>query len=88
MPESVVTHLEKLRASVADEPFIIRQKVRPVKKPQKPRQNAKTRKNIKVTISIGVAGKNSDRKTPEDVLKSADQALYHAKKSGRNRVSK
>ncbi|NOX16384.1 MAG: diguanylate cyclase [Epsilonproteobacteria bacterium] len=41
-------------------------------------------KNIKFTVSIGVAF--SDRKKIEKLLKVADDALYNAKKSGRNRV--
>ena len=88
MAESVMPYLEQLRALIADEPFIVRQKLRPVKKPKNPKQTGKTRKNIKVTISIGLAGKDNKLKVPEDVLKAADQALYRAKKSGRNRVSK
>jgi diguanylate cyclase (GGDEF)-like protein len=38
-----------------------------------------------VTLSIGVAGLTADR-TAEELLKLADQALYRAKDSGRNRV--
>lgn len=80
--------LEKLRQSIADEPFIIRQKLRPVTKPKKNAPKTKTRKSIRVTISIGVAEKSGQFKTTEDVMKAADQALYRAKKAGRNRVAK
>jgi diguanylate cyclase (GGDEF)-like protein len=38
------------------------------------------------TVSIGVAQRAADRRTPEAVLKAADQALYKAKQKGRNRV--
>ena len=38
-----------------------------------------------VTLSIGVAGLTADR-TAEELLRLADQALYRAKDSGRNRV--
>lgn len=40
----------------------------------------------KVTVSIGVAPRNKIIKTPEAVIKAADQALYQAKEMGRNRV--
>lgn len=40
----------------------------------------------KVTVSIGVAARNRTLKTPESVIKAADQALYQAKEMGRNRV--
>ncbi|CAM4363851.1 GGDEF domain-containing protein [Vibrio agarivorans] len=40
---------------------------------------------VKVTISIGVADSTCARK-PVDVIKAADEALYKAKKKGRNRV--
>jgi len=40
---------------------------------------------IRITISIGVASLNDDD-TPESLLKRADDALYRAKKEGRNRT--
>ena len=46
----------------------------------------KADKKVSVTISIGVADNNSSKDTPDDVLKRADEALYKAKKAGRNRV--
>jgi diguanylate cyclase (GGDEF)-like protein len=79
--------LEQLRKSVADVPFVIRQKMRPVKKPKRQKTKQKTRQSLKVTISIGLAEKKGDMKLPEDVMKAADQALYKAKKGGRNRVA-
>ena len=42
-------------------------------------------KQLPVTISIGVAASQSGD-TPEVLLKRADQALYRAKRDGRNRV--
>jgi two-component system cell cycle response regulator len=41
---------------------------------------------LAITVSIGVAGYESTGDTSEIILKRADDALYKAKKSGRNRV--
>jgi diguanylate cyclase (GGDEF)-like protein len=54
------------------------------KKPQAPR-----RRNpgaVKVTVSIGLAGRGAQTRPATDVLKAADKALYRAKTKGRNRV--
>ncbi len=42
--------------------------------------------SIRVTISIGVALLNDTDRTGNDVIKRADEQLYRAKNSGRNRV--
>ncbi|WP_253952056.1 GGDEF domain-containing protein [Photobacterium sanctipauli] len=44
------------------------------------------RQQVQVTISIGVADSYLEPK-PERVMKTADKALYHAKATGRNRIS-
>jgi diguanylate cyclase (GGDEF)-like protein len=41
---------------------------------------------VRPTISIGVAAFPADGKAPELVLRKADEALYRAKKTGRDRV--
>lgn len=43
-------------------------------------------KQVRVTASFGAADRNDSRKTPAQVLKASDQALYRAKKGGRNAV--
>jgi diguanylate cyclase (GGDEF)-like protein len=40
----------------------------------------------KVTISVGVAAYPGDAQTPQELIRSADIALYQAKQNGRNRV--
>ena len=44
------------------------------------------REVLTVTISIGVASTHGEGDTPDLLLKRADEALYEAKASGRNRV--
>jgi diguanylate cyclase (GGDEF)-like protein len=47
-----------------------------------------TKGSVKVTASLGVAALDGKSPTLETLLSRADQALYGAKQSGRNRVSK
>jgi diguanylate cyclase (GGDEF)-like protein len=42
--------------------------------------------HLSVTVSIGVAEPGTRNRQPEQVIQSADQALYRAKHNGRNRV--
>ena len=46
----------------------------------------KGEKSIEVTISIGIAARASPEDTAAMILKRADEALYRAKRDGRNRV--
>jgi len=41
---------------------------------------------VAITVSIGVAEPEATGADPEDVIRAADQALYKAKRAGRNRV--
>ncbi len=41
---------------------------------------------LRIQTSVGVALAPAYGKTPQDLMRAADVALYHAKKSGRNRV--
>lgn len=42
---------------------------------------------VRITVSIGVAVFPNDAGTPSDLIERADEALYRAKKSGRNQIS-
>ncbi len=42
---------------------------------------------IPVTISLGVAELGAEMKSPQQLIKAADDKLYESKRSGRNRVS-
>jgi len=61
---------ERIRRRIASEPFAIEQGA----------------KAIDVTLSIGLASLNAASDTGATILKRADQALYRAKRDGRNRV--
>ena len=45
-----------------------------------------TNQLIAVTVSLGVAGLQDNMDAPEKLIAAADEALYQAKQSGRNRV--
>jgi two-component system cell cycle response regulator len=61
---------ERVRRGIATEPFPIEQ----------------GKKHLEVTISIGIASLTRTTDSAADILKRADQALYRAKRDGRNRV--
>ena len=44
-------------------------------------------KAISMTVSVGVAALDAHDRKWEEILRRADEALYHAKQNGRNRVS-
>ena len=77
----VIPHLEKLREQVSKAGYT-----------KKPTKNSKAKKRstkqIFVTISIGVSERNTQNKSSSEVMKASDNALYRAKKKGRNCVSK
>lgn len=85
---AAVPHLESLRETVAKRAFVVRGKDRPKKKPKTAGKASSAAKKLYVTISIGVAMKDKNNKSPQEVMKSADKALYRAKNKGRNCVSK
>jgi diguanylate cyclase (GGDEF)-like protein len=85
--EEVIPSLDLLRQSIEAAQFVVRGKNRPQKPPPKIKK-AKVRTNsVSVTVSIGVAEPNKKNHGPDSVMKAADQALYRAKKKGRNCIS-
>jgi diguanylate cyclase (GGDEF)-like protein len=84
--EEALPHLEALREAVAGARFHHRGKDRPKKKPAHPHPSSPREKTLSVTISIGASERTGQRAASNQVLKSADQALYRAKKAGRNQV--
>jgi len=85
--QEVQPHLEKLRETVAEAGFKIRSAGRVGKSSDNRQKGGGSAKKVSLTISIGMAQRGTTRKTPQAVIKAADQALYRAKEGGRNRVS-
>jgi len=82
-----IPHLESLRLSIEAAQFALRGKNRPKKPPKKTKKAQTQPKTVSVTISIGIAEPTGSRDKPAAVIKAADQALYRAKKRGRNCVA-
>ena len=59
---------------------------RPTRKKAFPENPNQAPDLISVTVSIGVAEPSTRLRQPEQVIQAADQALYEAKRNGRNRV--
>lgn len=87
--EEAAFELERVRQAIADYKIVIRHPVRKTKKArssQSSTQSNTQNKTVSVTISIGVAMRQN-KTTFEQTIKQADEALYRAKKNGRNNVS-
>ncbi len=62
---------ERIREKIADQPFLI--------------EGGESQ--LDITVSIGLAARSGRADTPETMLRRADEALYEAKRNGRNRVA-
>ncbi|MFJ7797430.1 GGDEF domain-containing protein [Pseudomonas sp. NPDC096950] len=84
--EECMPHLEVIRESIASYNIQLRNPDRPQDDQQgRQRRAGSAASSVSVTVSIGVA-ERLEQRTPEQVLKSADEALYSAKGAGRNCV--
>ena len=87
--EDVLLQLEAIRVSIER----YRMAVRAPDRPKELEDGAKRRgegvadKHLSVTVSIGACSPSKRLRTPAQVIKAADEALYRAKQGGRNRVS-
>ena len=82
--------LEAIRASIESYRMAVRAADRPKQAEEgaKRRGGASPEKMLSVTVSIGVATPTAAHGAPREVVMAADEALYRAKKGGRNRVSR
>jgi GGDEF domain-containing protein len=86
--EECMPHLEEVREAIASYQIRLRNSEHRPNDDQQGRQRrgAAGASSVSVTISIGAAERSVEHRGPEQVLKSADQALYSAKGAGRNCV--
>ncbi len=75
--------LDELRQRIETSGFIIRPKRRKNKDTAKKSTN---NNSLTITVSIGVSDQGNNGKNTEEIMKSADLALYRAKQQGRNQV--
>lgn len=92
--KSAKPYLEALRSAVEAHSMTVRnQAARPPSAREGESRRGRRRhkrgseNSVAVTISVGVADRTRKNDTATAVLKAADQALYRAKRAGRNRVS-
>ncbi|WP_250657239.1 GGDEF domain-containing protein [Alkalimarinus coralli] len=87
--ETVEPYLNKLRESISGYQMTLRNNNRAQSKKLGEKLRgaiAARQKNVNITVSIGVAEKLESHHSAEDVIKDADEALYKAKNTGRNKV--
>jgi diguanylate cyclase (GGDEF)-like protein len=86
--EQALPHLEQLRRDIED----YRMAVRGVDRPSESKTGSRLRATraqqgtLSVTVSIGAAERDDTLIRPALVIRAADEALYRAKRAGRNRV--
>jgi diguanylate cyclase (GGDEF)-like protein len=84
--EEALPYVEDLRETIEASSFTLRGRDRPTVRPEKPVRSSGGRRKLAITVSIGVAEPDEIGADPDDVIRAADQALYRAKRTGRNRI--
>ena len=87
--EDAMLFLETIRISIEGYRMAVRAPSRPkaAEHGAKRRGEGASEKHLSVTVSIGASGPGAHLRTPAQVIRAADEALYRAKQSGRNKVS-
>ena len=88
--KEVTPHLEELRQAIGSYQLWIRGEDRPQEAElgkTKRSGGAASGKSVSVTVSIGVAASSEELRSPTEVIKAADKALYRAKQRGRNQIA-
>lgn len=70
--EAAAVRAERLRVLVSEHAF---------------ENQADTAKPLHLTISVGVGAMTTNHMTPGDLIRTADEACYHSKRNGRDRIT-
>ncbi len=84
--DEALPYIEDLRETIEASTFIVRSRSRPKRRPATRARSSGGQRRVAITVSIGVAEPQDGGADPEEVIRTADQALYRAKRAGRNRV--
>lgn len=84
--EQCLPHMEAVRQAIEHYRMQLRDKQsRPRDDREgKQRRAGNTASEVSVTVSMGVAQRQAEQRSPQEVIKAADKALYSAKAAGRN----
>lgn len=89
--DATLAPLERIREEIANYTISLRDRnLRPQRAKEGSKKRGATRlgsNQLSITISGGVATRSIEHPDSESVIAAADKKLYHAKKSGRNRLS-
>jgi len=79
-------HVEALRATIEATRLTLRGKDRPAGRPRRGLRPPGRKTQVGITVSIGLAERTRFHASPNEVVRAADEALYRAKRKGRNCV--